>query len=266
MSRKQPIETLLPIEYFELQLEYAKQISRKLHLDLFEILRQNTSYWRLIGNKGYEFNGEFFAAGSPLWINFINTCNSNSNILESAYELYKQNHFAQNSEKKYFGCFRYDYYAVSPVIDKYPFCEDRDVVRIHFRNNEVSGIRPLSSSRRDIRRDELRKMFIDIHEKFPNVKFVHGGTWLYNISAYSCLFPSSYTSSLFEEKPFPRTQGIWGQFLTSSGTLHDHRTREFRENFYKSESGENFLYAFPFQIKLARGRISDFYREYRILL
>ena len=51
---------LLPIEYFELQLEYAKQVSAKLQLELFEVLRQFTSYWRLIGNKGYDYKGKFF--------------------------------------------------------------------------------------------------------------------------------------------------------------------------------------------------------------
>jgi hypothetical protein len=255
---------LLPIEYFELQLEYAKRVSKKLKLDLFEILNQFTSYWRLIGNIGYEYNGESFSTNSPLWINFRKTCESNSNILQSAFQYYKLNHAEQDFEKKYFGCFRYDFYKIPPARNMQQFYEDRNVIRIHFRNNDASGFGPLSASRRNIRKDDLRKMFIDVLEKFPEAKFVHGGTWLYNISTYSSLFPSSFTSDLIVEKPFPRTQGIWGQFLTSQGTLNELRTIEFRENFCKSESENDFLYSFPFQIMHARAIIGDFYREYRI--
>jgi len=46
--------------------------------------------------------------------------------------------------------------------------------------------------------------------------------------------------------------------------MNELRTIEFRGKFCKSESEKDFLYSFPFQILLARARIGDFYREYRI--
>lgn len=86
--------------------------------------------------------------------------------------------------------------------------------------SDKEGKSPLSEERQQARLYDLKLMFESISKHHPDAKVVHGGSWLYNLKSYQRLFPEIFTTNMkVEEIPFPKTSGIWGQFLNSEGEV-----------------------------------------------
>jgi hypothetical protein len=255
----------LPLEHFTLQSQYAYQAVR-LGMSWQEALMTHTQFWRRVHNTAQlkaENKQWSFDSNTPEWQEFIRTVSLGEQPDVTAYNMYIRNFSDdESSGKAYFGCFRYDF---NPVFKDQWEVLHRNVIKIHFRNNEISGFGPLSKLRREIRKQELTNMFTDVRARHPNAEQVHGGSWVYNFPPYRSLFPEKYTSNmLVEEVPFPRTSGIWGQFLNSEGSLKIDLADQLLKSAQLANSFDQLLQCFPYKILFPRAPIQVFYDFYGI--
>ncbi|RDI17688.1 hypothetical protein DFR41_11615 [Pseudacidovorax intermedius] len=102
-----------------------------------------------------------------------------------------------------FGCFSYD----SP--------NAAGVLRIHFMPPEGLDASPLAAAAVDARRHELRAMFQHIRSAHPEARSVMGVSWLYNLQAYTRLFPQAFVKSIQPVSGPLHLNGssTWGQVL-----------------------------------------------------
>lgn len=245
----------LPLEYFSLQLEYAKRAAQTSGISLEQALMEFTSFWRRIHDiRLLKINKKewSFDPATPQWRELCDRINNNEPADIVAYDLCLRNGNNTEAGKQYFGCFRYDFISQAD--------DDHGVIKIHFKNRDNSSEGPLSKERQKARLQDLKEMFEHISENHPEAKTVTGGSWLYNLRSYQRLFPVSFTSNMkVEEIPFPRTSGIWGQFLNSDGQVNGKMKSFFIQKADTARTTEELLQCFEFKILFPRTGIENFY-------
>ncbi len=250
-----------PLEHFSLQLAYAKRAIEILNISTEKALLEFTQYWRRVHNIEVlkVSNNEWsFDPTTPQWQELCNRINNNESADVIAYELYLENGSGSENHKEYFGCFRFDF--VSQIGNDY------NVIKIHFKNRDNSSAGPLSIERHLIRISELKKMFEAISKRHPEAEIVHGGSWLYNLKSYQRLFPKSFVSNMDVELiPFPRSSGVWGQFLNSEGVVSKQRLETFLKKVKNAENKNQLLQCFEFKILFPKTTIENFYSYYKIV-
>jgi hypothetical protein len=250
----------LPLAYFSLQLDYAKRAAQVLKIPIDQALMEFTSFWRRIHNplvlktnkQEWSFDPE-----TPQWRELCYSINNNQPADIVAHELYLKNNNGTETGKQYFGCFRYDF---TPEADN-----DQGVITIHFKNRDNSGEGPLSKERQKERHHDLKTMFEHISNNYPQATIVKGGSWLYNLDSYRRLFPEIFTTGMtIEEIPFPRSSGIWGQFLDSNGKVNDHKKYNFLLKVNTAKNADQLLQCFEFRILFPKAGIENFYNHFSI--
>ena len=254
------LELKLPLKYFSLQLEYAKRAALISGISLEQALIEFTSFWRRIHDlrllkiNKMEWS---FDPKTPQWRELCERINNNEFADIVAFDLYLRNDNSTNIGKQYFGCFRYDF--ISQAEDDY------GIIKIHFKNRDHSIEGPLSKERQKARLQDLKRMFESISENHPEAKTVRGGSWLYNLHSYRRLFPEIFTRDMkVEEIPFPRTSGIWGQFLTSDGKVNDIMKSNFLLKVNSAKNTDQLLQCFEFKILFPGTGIENFYSHFAI--
>jgi hypothetical protein len=245
----------LPLEHFSLQLQFAQRAAEISGMPLEQAIMEYTQFWRRVGNEGWSFDPNI-----PSWQELIARVDSGEPADTVAYNLYSRNLGTTDSEKSkvYFGCFRFDF---NPEFDG-----DTNVIKIHFKNNDKSGFGPLSKGRQGARFEDLQQMFAFVLQNYPQAQVVHGGSWVYNLNAYRRSFPTFFTENMkVEEVPFPRSSGIWGQFLDSDGKVKPEVAQRFLERVQNAMTLDQLLQCFEFKILFPRGDIKEFYRFYGIV-
>lgn len=251
----------LPLEYFSLQLAYAERAARISAIQLDQALMEFTSFWRRIHNpltlKQNKAEWSFDPA-TPQWQELCDRIRNKEPADVVAYNLYCKNDNNTEAGKKYFGCFRYDFISQAN--------EGDGIIRIHFKNRDHSGEGPLSKPRQEARLQDLKSMFRFISENQPEAKIVEGGSWLYNLDAYKRLFPEAFTLHMKpEEVPFPRSSGIWGQFMNSDKQVNEKMSSTFMQKITAAKSTDDLLQCFKFKILFARAGIENFYSHLNTL-
>ena len=125
------LDSELSVEYFSLQLEYAKRAVQISKIPLEQALMEFTSFWRRIHDLSLlKINKTewSFDPKTPQWRELCDRINNNELADIIAYDLYLRNDNSTEAGKQYFGCFRYDF--ISQVDD------DRRVIKIHFKNRD----------------------------------------------------------------------------------------------------------------------------------
>ncbi len=249
---------LFPREYFELQFEFAKALQEKTGDNLFDIIKTRTSSLRfgLFVYEGYVCKGEKPGVSAL----------SEEALTDFAYADYLKTDGEQEpaeyhpKESTRFGCFYYD------KNDK------DDSLRIHFVNAENDQTGPLDKDKINERKREIKDLLLDIKQQYPDKKEISGLSWLYNLEAYTRLFPDTYTAALRENKDqfqWARGTTIWGQFLDNKMELKKDMVQELLRRVRNLEPGEElgavFAEGAPLMSPLeTRGRLQDFYEMYGV--
>jgi hypothetical protein len=253
-------ELTMPLKYFTVQLEYAKKAACISNIDLKQALMEFTSFWRRIHNPLVlkKNNSEWsFDSQTPQWQELCTRINKDEPADRIAHEIYIRNDNGSEAGKQYFGCFRYD--SISELKS------NQRVVKIHFKNRDKSRHGPLSKEREKARIQDLKKMFEHISKNYREATVVSGGSWLYNLNSYKRLFPKSFILNMkVEEIPFPRTSGIWGQFIDSNGEVNEKIEYCFTNKVRAAQSIESLLQCFEFKILFASAAVEDFYNHFGI--
>ena len=239
---------LYPRSFFALQLEFARRIATRFALPLTDALHHYTTYavTLKVEDSWDAFANEFMHASDPV---------------ELAYHVYAENnadeHIPAPDDSEFlgrplFGCF---YYVV----------RDTTIINPHYLNNDLPGMRPLSRARQTARRDELRRMFTHIRQAHPEADIVSGHSWLYNLPAYTRLFPPHFTDGMVENPNGVLNQMVlWYQcydrFWEPAPAIADELLRRAERATDLAE----LRFCFPYQRFRTRAPISDFYEFYAV--
>lgn len=239
-------------DYFDLQLCFAEAVAATAALPLSEAVLQCTNFYRRFGLGHLQG-----APIAPAWTTYT----AHLMTLEThAHKVaWTQAFFAQSPPERLppgqqpFGCFSCD-----P-----PDAEGR--VRIHFANRDHNGISPLSRTKTETRRQELRAMFTYVKHTYAEAKAVRGGSWLYHLEAYRRLFPPVYGDSRAVLEGITHFQGTssWGQFLDHREAVKPALRAQFLENLKKLDL-QRLWEVFPLPAYRAQASIQAFYDFYNI--
>jgi hypothetical protein len=239
-------------DYFDLQLRFAEAVAATAALPLADAVAQCTNFYRRFGLGRLQG-----MPVSPAWHTY--TAQLSTLATHAQRVAWTQAFFVQAPPETLppgqqpFGCFSCD-----P-----PDADGR--VRIHFVNRDHDGISPLSRTKVETRKQELRALLTYVQHTYADAQAVLGGSWLYHLDAYRRLFPPVYGESRMVLTGMVRFQGSssWGQLL-------DHRERvkpvlraQFLANLPKLDR-QRLWEAFPLPTYRAHAPLQAFYEFYQI--
>lgn len=202
-------------EFIGLQTEVAREVSDRLNVPMSKVVDYYTSIFH-----------------TYLWpdsdnyipIDEMDNVQISSTVHEKEVSYSQEQPMTEYNDYDRFGCFSY-FAHTGGTGEKL-----KGRIDIHFSNAEFDVTGPLDKEKIERRLHELKDMFTDIKKNFPEASFVRGDSWLYNIDAYTRLFPNEYVSQpMIDDSPEALTTGrVWGQFCDSHLEL-------------KKELGEQFL-------------------------
>ena len=237
-------------QFFEIQLALAQKIADLSQQPLGQILLRFTAFYRIFGlDWSYD-------PANPVWQAYIQGFQQASDQLSFTYQFYLQRYpaIAKFTDEEHWGCFIYDYNPETRVI------------HLHFSNQDTSIYGPLSHQRIDVRKSELRMMFQQVRQRYPEATLVQGGSWLYNWESYKRLFPPAFGQSAQQDKAFTLTgRNVWGQFLQRNGGVHQERMSLFLERVSQLKKAENYPQCFPYPNVRTETPIQLFFEFYAIV-
>ena len=230
--------------FFDFQLTFASRVAAKFDLSLADTLSHYTTF-----TKSFD---------SGVWVDFLAGFHQAPDATTWAYEWYRahqqpdpQPHDSHYDGHPLFGCF---YYVL----------RDAHIIRPHFIQNDLPGIRPLSRARVAVRQAELSQMFAYIQQQVPTARTVLGNSWMYSLEAYRRLYPQSYTqtmtASTAEEFQF---LALWGQCFDSRWQVRTDIAAELLRRVDVLTNLADLRGCFPYQVLQPHGAIDAFYAFYQ---
>jgi hypothetical protein len=241
-----------PARFFEAQLAFARRVAEITAQSFAEAALQVTALYRILGLDPP------FDPAQPIWSKFANLLEATTPIQTlagqvRAFYLARFDQIPQMSANRHWGCFAFDQDITSHH------------VRLHFSQQDKSGLGPLSRERMAVRLAELRAMFGHIHETVQGAQQVRGGSWLYNREAYTRLFPPSFGASAEVDRPHYQFRGLWGQFLRFDLAPNDILMETFLERVKRLHMEKDMASCFPYQSLITLAPLNDFYSFYELL-
>jgi hypothetical protein len=230
--------------FFDFQLTFASRVAAKFDLSLADTLYHYTTF-----TKSFD---------SGAWVDFLAGLHQAPDATTWAYEWYRAHqqpdpkpHDSQYDGHPLFGCF---YYVL----------RDAHIIRPHFIQNDLPGMRPLSRARVAVRQAELSQMFAYIKQQVPAARTVLGNSWMYNLEAYCRLYPQAYTQTMTvssaEEFQF---LALWGQCFDSRWQVRTDIAAELLRRVDALTNLADLRGCFPYQILQPHGAIDAFYAFYQ---
>lgn len=236
-------------DFFSLLIIYAQKRAEIEDIEILESVKLYTPIYFLIGNYSFEFD-----PSSSIWIQLINRYKNGEDLVEISYSLHVVNYQNHSKRRKWYGCFGYKYEENS---------NGNGIIKIHFQNDGKSKEGPLASNQKENRLHELRDMFADIKQSYPNAKYVQGGSWLYNIEAYKRLFPKEFFADMKSRVPKTQILVIWGQFVNSEWEVKTDIADRFLNRLNKAKTVDDLNNAFEMWEFFPSADIKYFYSFYR---
>lgn len=243
-----------PLEYFDVQVQFAKKWSELTDEPLSEALLRSTALYRRVVDK-------WAGKDRPLSLDWVDLCQKIEGNPQMAtylvYALYTRLPSSRylppdypENDMKHFGSFSFDYHP------------DERRVKVHFINLIRGARSGLGLEHLKTRREDLKKMFTFIHDNHEDAREVVGGSWLYNLDAYNRIFSPTYTKEMYRLYP-PKLgyvgNAVWGQFVDSMGGPNRKLCEEFFSNVEKAETVGDLIDAFPYPTLQPHDNIQNFY-------
>lgn len=236
-------------DFFALQLAFAERIAEVSRRTVAHALWGHTALREVFGLRTSHNDVDY----DPRWqhiLERIGVAPDKARWVHQHYLACRENTTC-NQAQPWFGCFSY---AISS--------RHTGAIRLHFQAG-ISG-RILSRESESIRIFELRSMFKEIQRSLPEAKTVRGGSWLYNISAYTRLFPPRYIETATPAGYETDSLALWGQFLRANGQLREPSVASFLKNLRRHTTVKDCLRCFPYQVLRPDCSIQIFYDYYGI--
>ncbi len=246
----QPQAQMYPERYFAVQLLFAQKVADLAQLPLAEAVLNYTAIYRILGIEGP------FDAAQPDWQAHLQGLQGTDQDAAWSYQTYLTRYprIPKFTDFPHWGCFAYNYLP------------DRQVIRLHFSNQDTSPDGALSHQRKEVRLEELRVMFQQIQSAHPDAKWVKGASWLYNREAYRRLFPPAFGQSASVDSPLLHVQfrALWGQFLRHTWQVNEEMAGEFLQRVQRLQAMEGIADCFPYQVLMTQGALQDFWEFYGV--
>lgn len=242
------INSLVSRDFFQLQVEFAHEWSKKNSLDYDLVLFNNTSFFvRIFGYSDTNRPSD----QNPEWISLMNKRpNDTSAQVDYFYNAYIN--FERNKPKSEppKTCFVYKYHP------------SLNVFELHFVNADPLG--NFSRTRVTRRIEELKKMFEEIKSFNHFDAQVKIGTWMLSIEPFRRLFPKEFTDkAYFLDTPLTQNYTHWGQFLTKDGHLKKDYANTLLTNV-RTKQFDHINKYFPIPAKISYLSLPYFYTFYGI--
>ena len=239
-----------PREFFAIRLEFAQKMAELAQESYPNAVLRKTAFYRILGLDWS------LDAGHRVWQAYCEGLRGEKEDVEWTYQFYlsRLDDIPEyETTRQHWGCFSHEYHA------------DERCIRLHFAGSlDGSGYGPLTSLRKEARLTELRAMFLYVKERYPEVQFVQGGSWLYKRKEYTRLFPADYGQSGHAARPQLIARGLWGQFLRSNGRINEQVAALFRERLSQLDDVAEYAHCFPYQNLLVQAPVEVFYGFYGI--
>lgn len=241
---------IYPKDLFELQADFVNFLVNKHKIFLDYALFKNTSYYvRIIGHSDENEPD----TNNLVWKDLIhNKPESSEELAEYFYSKYLEVESRKEQEVslKEEPCFHVYHHKL------------KDFYELHLDVNDPKGI--LSTDRIAARTEELKSIFLGLKNKDtnPDTK-LFARTWLFNIEAFTRLFPESFSisSKYWNEGNKSYDNAHWGQFLTRDKNFKTEIAEKFRNN-WETKSFTEFNLYFPYPAKFSEVALSEFYDYY----
>lgn len=243
------MKELFPIEYLDIQLNFAQRATELTGVGLYTALRKYTSVGRMANLPHSTPDNHPFM----IKMDQVASAVEYGHILGQLYNLYtKYAYNLFNREGRLTsGCFQLS----AP--------DENEVCHVHFGSKPDR--KPLALENLSQRRLELVNLFRILNSSnYANqVTTIGGFSWLYNLKAYCSLFPPDYVAS-GKEKDWYGSLARWGQFLNNDYTIREDVASEFRLNLSNSGTIDNLKNSFRFGVLETRAPVELFYNFYGI--
>lgn len=233
-----------PIEYFQLQIDFADAVARMLPLALTQALYEFTNLYQILG-LGWDKDPR-----DPVWNDFLVLAADGRAEECHAFYMARHKEVSVDTDPVHWGCFSYWWEPAQRAI------------HLRFFNRDMSAWGPLSGERRAARVSELRSMFSYISKNHPDAENVVGRSWLYGRDAYCRLFPDVYVASKMVVEPPYQTRALWGQFLVDDLSLDPVKVAHLRSSLGRLQEPDQIPDCFPERVFRVRGKIDTFYDLY----
>ena len=230
------------IDFFQLQLSFAKQVAQVTQVALEETLLAYTTFY-----LSFELDRSFDPA-HPIWQTYLEGLKHTADPAQWTYTMHQHQRTVLTADL--YGCFYYSYLP------------EEQAIRVHFINRETAEQGALSQARQAERVQELARMFRAIQSTHPQAKVVRGGSWLYHLDAYRRLFPSEYVRTAQPIDDEFQFMALWGQFLTRHGQVRAPERASFLACLQQQTTLAGLKQCFPYQVLRPVCSIEHFYRFY----
>lgn len=233
--------------FFDLQLEFARRVADIGAMPFTSALLDYTNFYvRFVGDRRFD-------ADHPVWRAYLDGFERASRSVADRAPRVARDAAADFADWTYrfylsrahldvphrsnttFGCFSYALEA------------DASRVRLHFHPLDSEEHAPLSAQRSACRMVELTSLFNHVRIQHETVCQVAGVSWLYNLTAYTRLFPACYVASAVKVADRFRNMPRWGQFVDRHGGVRRDAAACFVERYGKCSSMSELAQCFPLQ-------------------
>ena len=237
-----PKNDLFSVEFFDLQLRFAKRVAELSGLSLAEAVGSHTNIYVRLG-MGKELN-----PSNSDWQDYLVELATVREKAEWTHVVHARRQDVPTGPTltNAVGCFSYALIG-------------RDCARLHFHVGEHTSESPLSVENRHIRQRELATLFSNLRASSSESMRIVGASWLYNLRSYRCLFPAPYLASLQPmAHPYQRMP-LWGQFLTRDRRIRPKARARFLEGITQASSLSELDPCFPFSVLATTSPAKWFY-------
>jgi len=241
---------IYPKGFFEVQLAFARKVTEITKQPFEDAVLRYTAMYRILG---LDWSAD---PTNPTWQEYVQVLQQDVNSgAEGTYQFYyaMSDELPSTNGLRHWGCFSHEY-----IPNEYS-------IKLHFGNLDTSEYGPLSHQRMDMRKAELKTMFMVIRQEHPDAETVEGSSWLYNLEAYKRLFPGEYglSAKITDKVPY-LGRGLWGQFLNHEWQVKELVAGVFLQRVEVASNMQQCDNAFPYQFLVPKAPIGLFYQFYGI--
>jgi hypothetical protein len=222
---------LFSVEFFDLQLRFAKRVSEISGVSLAEAVGTHTNIYVRLGM------GPGLDLANPDWQDYLSGMATVREPAEytHAFHVRRLHVPAGPTLARAVGCFSYALIG-------------QDLARLHFNPGERPSESPLSSENLPLRQRELAALLSELRASSTESMRIVGASWLYNLRSYRSLFPEPYLAGL-QPMPHPyQRMPLWGQFLTRDRRVRSEARPQFLEGIAKASGLSELARCFPFSV------------------
>ena len=228
--------------FFDLQFTFAERVSTLSGIPLPSALLDYTNLYVRLGL------GRNFDSKHNGWQTYLAGLVDNTDVRAWTYQCYVRNAEVNTSPvvEAAFGCFSYAILSTGEA-------------KLHFRNSAMNVSSPLSRASYDQRRAELSLLFAHLKATRGSDVVVAGSSWLYNLNAYTRLFPREYVANVQVVHGRYQSMARWGQFVDYRGQLIADVAVAFLKSLQRAQSFEELDACFAFQTLAVSAPAQTFY-------